>query len=50
MNCPTCDRDMYSPKDSGPDRAANGKTYDWAKYHCGYDDTWVEVWEPQELG
>lgn len=43
MRCPECDREM-SRKDSGKDRARNGKVYDWAKYTCGYDDTWTEVW------
>lgn len=31
-------------KESGKDRARNGKTYDWKKFTCGYDDTWVETW------
>lgn len=39
---------MLSPKESGPDRARSGKTYDWTKYHCKYDDTWIEIWTPQE--
>lgn len=34
-----------TPKESGKDRAQSGKTYDWEKFTCGYDDTWVEVWK-----
>lgn len=38
-----------TPKESGSDRAKNGKTYDWAKYTCAYDDTWLETWKtPKE--
>jgi hypothetical protein len=31
-------------KESGFERTRNGKTYDWKKYTCTYDDTWVETW------
>ena len=47
MNCPECDRAM-SKKTSSSTRGSDGITYDWTKFHCSYDNVWVEQWIPEK--